>query len=208
MTKTKPAVQIAIPKLEIEPMDVAIIGDGPLMTNKFSEKAKRQIREKQQGKPSKGREKKVPEEDFKGAIYVTDDGRYGIPAISFKCAAVTACTSIAGVTKVAARQAFHISGQGRDKDEGRDIVIINNCKPVMREDPVTIGMGTTDLRYRPEYTNWNATIRVKFNPSVFSASEIVNMINIAGFSVGVGEYRAERDGDFGFFHVATDADTR
>jgi hypothetical protein len=44
---------------------------------------------------------------------------------------------------------------------------------------------------------------VRFNRNVLSAAQIVNLFNTAGFGGGIGEWRPEKDGQFGMFHVAT-----
>ena len=36
--------------------------------------------------------------------------------------------------------------------------------------------------------------------------QIINLINMGGFSNGVGEWRPEKDGQFGTFHVALDGE--
>lgn len=67
-------------------------------------------------------------------------------------------------------------------------------------------MGTADLRYRPEFSEWHAKLLVRYNANVLSESQILNLLNVAGFAVGVGEWRPEKDGQYGMFHVATEAD--
>ena len=110
---------------------------------------------------------------------------------------MTACTSIGSVTKVAARQAFHVEGE---------MVEIIGPPPSMREDVARVGMGTADLRYRGEFTPWSVELTVKFNSGLMSAEQVVNLFETAGFAVGVGEWRPERDGPFGRFHVARDGE--
>jgi hypothetical protein len=75
-----------------------------------------------------------------------------------------------------------------------------------REDMVKIAMGTSDIRYRAEFQGWTAKVRVTYNTRVLSAAQIINLFNLAGFGVGVGEWRPERDGQFGRFHVATEGE--
>ena len=43
---------------------------------------------------------------------------------------------------------------------------------------------------------------------MLSAAQIVNLFNTAGFGVGIGEWRSEKDGQYGSFHVATEAEMR
>jgi hypothetical protein len=185
---------VVLPPLQIETVNVTLIGDTPLIVHRWSEKSKRQMLDKQMKRASAGKEAKDPERDFRESLYVLEDGSYGFPIIGFKAAAVTACTSIGSMTKVAARQAFHVDGE---------FAVIEGDEPTMREDMVRVGMGTADIRYRGEFKNWFTTIAVKFNANVMSAEQILNLMQTAGFAVGVGEWRPERDGQFGRFHVAT-----
>ena len=186
-------VPIQLPKLDVRVITVKIVGDAPLICHKWSEKAKKQILDKQTGKASAGRELKNPEQDFEDSLYEFPGGGYGFPAIAFKNAAVTACTSLGkSITKVAARQAFHICGE---------LVKIEGT-PAPREDMVRVGMGTADIRYRGEFPEWSCTLTIRYNARVLTAEQISNMLNTAGFAVGVGEWRSEKDGSFGLFHVA------
>lgn len=215
MVAKKQTTGIDLPKLDIRLMEVTVIGDSPLIVHAWSEKAKREMLDKQMKKAKGAREAKSPEEEFKASLYRLSDGGYGFPSVGFKGAAVTAITSVGGMTKVAARQAFHILGEDVDVDgvfEGtkarHNLVRIYGGDPSMREDTVRIGMGTADLRYRGEFADWSARLLVRYNGNVLSESQILNIINVAGFAVGVGEWRPERDGSYGMFHVATEADMK
>ncbi len=185
--------QISIPKLDIRTVQIKLVGDASLIVHRFSEKAKKAMLDKQTGVASAGRDFKDPEEDFQLSLYKLSDGKFGFPSIAFKNSAVTACTSLGkAITKVAARQSFHIVG---------DMVEIVGT-PTMREDCVKIGMGTTDLRYRGEFKTWSCSLTLRYNARVISDEQLINLLNVAGFAVGVGEWRPERDGMFGLFHVA------
>jgi hypothetical protein len=188
---------IELPQLEKQTIQIVVIGDSPLITHKWSDKAKEMMRAKQQKKARQGHEAKNPQRDFEDSIHHMADGKPGFPAIGFKAAAVTACTSIASITKVAARQAFHISG---------DLVPILGAKPKMREDMVRVGMGVADIRYRAEFWPWYSPLEIIYNTRALSVEQIMNLLNTAGFGVGVGEWRPERDGQYGRFHCAADGE--
>ena len=212
MAATK-EVGFELPPLAIQLMEVTVIGDSPLIVHAWSEKAKKEMLGKQMKAAKMAKEAKDPRADFESSLYRLADGGYGFPSIGFKAAAVTACTSVAGITKVAARQAFHILGEDVDvigAFEGtkarNNLVRIEGGEPSMREDMVRVGMGTADLRYRGEFADWHAKLLVRYNANVLSESQILNIINVAGFAVGVGEWRPEKDGMSGMFHVATDRD--
>lgn len=184
---------ISLPRLDIRVVDIKLIGDSSLICHRWSEKSKKIMHDKHTGKASAGRELKVPEQDFLDSLYPMSGGGYGFPTIAFKNAAVQACTSLGkSVTKVAAKQAFHIMGN-LTKIEGT---------PQPREDMVRVGMGTADIRYRGEFDPWSVTIRVRYNARLLSAEQLINLMNTAGFAVGVGEWRSERNGSQGLFHVA------
>lgn len=192
-------VSVDLPPLNIQTLEVTLIGDTPLITHRWSEKAKKQMLDKQMKKAKQGKEAKDPDQDFRESLYVLEDGTFGFPAIGFKAAAVTACTSIGGITKVAARQAFHVDGE---------YVVLRGSEPTMREDMVRIAMGTADIRYRGQFDPWWTVLTVKFNANTLSAEQVLNLFNTAGFAVGVGEWRPEKDGSYGRFHVATGAEMR
>lgn len=180
-------------ELEILQGIIRLVGDTPLICHAWSKKSKQQMLDKQMGVPSAGREKKDPARDFEESLYPHPEGGYGFPAIAFKSSAVTACTSLGKeISKVQARQAFHVQG------ELIRIVGIPEC----REDMVRIGMGTADIRYRGEFKEWSCELNIRYNARALTFEQVVNLFNLAGFAVGVGEWRPERDGQYGLFHVA------
>jgi hypothetical protein len=119
--------------------------------------------------------------------------RFGFPSIGFKSAAVDACSHVDGLTKVQARGAFHIDGE---------YIEIHGEGPFQREDMVRIAMGTADIRYRGEWRDWHVVLPISLNASVLSVEQITHLFNVAGFGVGVGEWRPARDGQNGRFKVA------
>lgn len=191
-TKPKAAEQqIQLPKLDIKTFRLRVVGDSPLICHAWSEKAKRQMLDKQMKKAQPAKEAKDPEKDYQESLYHLADGGYGFPAVAFKAAAVDACSHVAGITKVEARGAFHIVG---------DMIRLNG-EPSPREDMVRVGMGTADIRYRGEFREWSAELVIRHNASVISVEQVCNLFNTAGFAIGVGEWRPQRDGSFGMFHV-------
>lgn len=212
---TKENVGVELPPLNLQMMEVTLIGDSPLIVHAWSMKAKKEMLDKQTKAAKGAREAKNPKADFESSMYRLSDGGHGFPSVAFKNAAVTAGTSVAGLTKVAARQAFHILGEDADIDgafggsKSRvNLVRIEGDAPQIREDMVRVGMGTADLRYRAEYPKWHTKILVRFNANVLSPAQILNLLNTAGFAVGVGEWRPEKDGQSGLFHVATEAEMK
>ena len=190
------SLTITLPKLNLQTLELKLVGDSPLVSNKWSEKAMKMMLDKQMKKAKVAKEAKDPEQCYKDSLYYlpkeSQNGTvYGFPAIAFKSAAVDACSHVDGVTKVQARGAFHVIGE---------LVPIYGT-PRMRKDMVRVGMGTADIRFRGEFPAWSAKLTVRFNGNVLSAEQIINLFNTAGFAIGIGEHRPQKDGSWGMFHV-------
>lgn len=186
------ATAIELPALNIQTVTFNLIGDSPLIVHAWSEKAKRQMLDKQMKKATKAKEAKDPEADYEACFYKTETGAYGFPAIGVKAAMVSACRFVDAKMTVM-RGAFHIDCEM--------LTVVGEPRP--REDMVRVGMGTADIRYRPEFVDWRIPVTIKFNASVISAEQIANLLNAAGFGVGIGEWRPEKNGSYGRFHVAS-----
>jgi hypothetical protein len=64
----------------------------------------------------------------------------------------------------------------------------------------TSGMARTpDVRFRPEFTTWSARFVVQYS-ELMSNETVIDLVDRAG-SVGVGEWRPEKNGSFGTFEV-------
>jgi hypothetical protein len=186
---------IFIPKIEVVQTVIEVVGISGLITHKWSEKAKQEMRDKQMGNARATKAFKVPEDDFNGARYIDAEGRDCVPALAFKNAAVEAGVQV-NVFKTTLRKAFFVHGEL--------LPLILNGPPRMREDMVRVGQGTADLRYRPEYVEWGCKIPVEFNPRLISPEILVNLFDNAGYSIGICEWRPEKDGGFGRFRVKLD----
>jgi len=205
----KKTTAVELPPLNLQTLDIPIIGDSGLICHAWSKKARQQMLDKQMKKAAQGKAAKDPWQDFCETLYWLDGmpekpteedvmkGRFGFPAVAFKSAAITAVTSTGGMTKVMARQCFHILGE---------YVEILGPPPSMREDMVRVGMGTADIRHRAEFETWGAILRVQHNANVLSAEQVISLFEAGGFGVGIGDWRPEKDGVSGRFHVARDGE--
>lgn len=211
MATTKKETEIiAIPAIDIRNATITLKGDSPLIVHKWSEKAKKMMLDKQMKvATTKGHDAKDPFADFVDTIYflsgkperatpevfeeaLSNGARFGFPSVGVKASAVSAGFR-AGVTKnlVSMNGAFHI-------DE--EYVEIKGV-PQIREDMVRVGMGTADIRYRAEFPEWSTTFVIKYNAGVISLAQLCNLFNLGGFAVGIGEWRPEKGGTYGRYHV-------
>lgn len=193
--------RIIIPAMQLREIVLDIHGTSPLITHRFSEKAKKQMRDKHGKKATKAREVRDPVQEFKDATYFMDESnkRYGVSAHGFYSAALDAALA-AGAKKSEMRRAFTVRPDLFGPD-GPLVEVHSPKPPVMREDTVTVGMGSADLRYRPEFEQWNCKVRVVYDSRQTSAEQIANLFSQAGFSTGIGEWRQEKEGFYGSFEV-------
>lgn len=195
---TTDAARVNISKIDTEHMLVPIVGTSPLIVHKFSEKAKRQMLDAQQGRKSP-KERRDPEADYEAAFYRTKDG-YGFPAVGFKACTVGAARFYGkDVRMTDLRQFLFFKGIVSEKDPQALVEIVG--EPRMREDVVRLGMSSTDLRYRPEFSEWSATLEVIFVRSALTQASVLSLIDAGGMGVGIGEWRPEKKGDFGTFEI-------
>ncbi len=179
---------------QIDSAKVKIEGTTPLIIHKFSEKSQKMIEDKQAKKSKGGREIRNPEEEYMGAIYWFNDGvRTGFPAGGFKAAMIRAGKQL-GYVMTDLKGWFFIEP---DEKETNLVEIIGTHQ--MRTDMVRIGMGTADVRYRPEYQTWGAVLTINYNSKSISIEQIAELLALAGFSCGIGEWRPEKSatGNFG-----------
>lgn len=213
MAKTNEVIEIR--PIEIKKVALKLVGDTPLIMHAWSEKAKKEMLDKQmKATKTKSRDAKNPVEDFIRSMYwlspmpqemtahgfhtaISEGARFGFPVTAFKQAAISAAYRLGwSKDKMSMRGSFFIEG-----DENQMIEIKSDV-PTMREDMVKVGMGTADLRYRGEFRNWSADIVISYNVNgTHTLEQIINIINAGGYVCGIGEWRPERDGQYGMFHV-------
>jgi hypothetical protein len=192
------APQVVIDQIAAESLRVPIVGTAPLLVHKFSEKAKRQMLDNMQGRKTP-KMAKDPKAEYEAAFYRTKDGAYGFPAIAFKAATVSASRFYGkSVTMTSLRQCVFVSGE--PGDDGQQVVRIEG-EPTMREDVVRVGMGGTDLRYRPQFLEWSTWLEVTYVTSMLTRDSLLSLIDAGGLGVGVGEWRPEKKGDFGTYRI-------
>lgn len=134
-TKTEQVLEIR--PIELETVTLKIVGDTPLIMHAWSEKAKREMLEKQmKATKTKSRDAKNPVEDFIRSMYwltpmpteMTEDGfnkaivagaRFGFPVTAFKQAAISASYRLGwSKDKMSLRGVFFIDGD--EKSDARN----------------------------------------------------------------------------------------
>jgi len=213
--RPKGQLVIDVQKLMVAPkvLEVTVVGLTPLLVHNFGAKAIKQILDKQTGEAKTMRAKKIPFNDFVESLYIIDrrrvpktelepgqswkyvEGAFGFPASGFKKSMVSACSFVDGIPKTWVRGLIHIHG---------DLLPIKYERLVMRQDTVRVGpfgRKTADIRFRGEFHGWSVKLRISYNANAIKPEQIGMLVNNAGFAVGVGEWRPEKDGSSGTFAI-------
>jgi hypothetical protein len=224
--KAENSTVIKINPIKLQKARITVIGDTPLIVHSWSEKAKKEMLAAQQKikKDKKAKEIRDPFSEFMDAAYwitpepeektpeafeqaIANGAKFGFKTIAFKLAAISAVYR-AGITKnkVDMMCSFFVNAvDGINHETGEELAVIqSNRPPVLREDMVRIGgiSKTADLRYRPAFVNWKTELEITLiDTGVFNMESIINAINLGGYMNGIGEWRMEKSGDFGRFHV-------
>ena len=205
---------IEIKKISNKVVKIKIVGDTPLIVHAWSEKAKRMMLEAQmKTTKTKAREVRDPFDDFINSMYwltekpestadafakaIKKGAKWGFPVGAIKMAGNSAAYRMGWV-----KNQMQLRGSYFLRTEYGDMAEILNSTPIMREDMVRVGMGSADLRYRAEFRDWAMEMNLEYNADgEMTLEQIINVINAGGYSVGIGEWRPEKDGDFGRYHI-------
>ena len=189
--------EITLVSLNIGQMTVPIKGKTPLLMDRFPEEAKAQILAKQTG-VSKSNKNKVrdTEKEIKEAIHVTSTGKVGYPASGFKKGMMEA-TSFVG-DKFFSKKL--VSGL-------RVVNAVDGLIPISfkKQDVLEHNIGS-NTKFTPQFHNWKGELVIQYDKNNISDSDIVTLLNYAGFYIGVGAWSpkcaAGGSGEFGMYEVA------
>lgn len=199
--KAAEAVQTKLKDINRHLVTVRIVGDSPVITHKWSEKALLTLRDKHKGVKTKDRSVRDPEAEGEAATYYTPDKKPGILAVAIKAAIVEAAHKDLGIARTLVTKSLFVY------PKGREIVLpLESANGVeldrqICEDPVRVGQGSTDLRYRPYYFNWAVTPMFEIDADWLQVEDLLILINRAGFGVGIHEWRPEKGGEYGRFRI-------
>jgi hypothetical protein len=197
-----------------------IVGDMPLIVHAWSTKAKEEMLSKQLKTAKVGREARDPDQDFLNSLYPMGEENgvpvYGFPATGLKNAILSVAHKDKGIAKTDVMSSLFIHGKmsrGVAAKAGAicDLPLIRLWAPPpsMREDMVKIGVGlnkTASLAYRGQFFPWAMRVTGNLNTVAISSENLAFLVREAGMACGLGEWRNERRGMFGSYHLASKAE--
>ncbi len=182
----------SVPKLA--KVAVPIEGQSSFISHRKDERAGEMWEKKTTGKGVK-RELCNPEAEWKASLYLHPvSGRPCLPGRGIKKAMVSThvFTNDKGL-KRRLQGAFFVT---------EEFIPIDYEKEVKRRDflPLKGGMSHHNS-YRVEFFGWKAKIPIEYNANLISPEQLYNILETAGFSIGIGDDRPEKSGMHGRFRV-------
>lgn len=192
--------------------EVWLVGDTPLITHSWSEKARiAMLRTQVKAVERAGRAARDPEEDFQNSLYEIGDGVYGLPTMAVKLAIHAAAHQDKGITKTSVLSNVWLDCKMRRVRTAMagavcdmPLTRIYGPPPEMREDMTRVGGGmtrTATLAYRGQFFPWAVRVTGRFNPTAIPAEALAFLFDEAGRSCGLCDWRNEKKGVFGSFHL-------
>jgi len=193
MIKQTNQTNVQLQPLQKEKIVVEITGTTPLLMEKMDMDVVERYNLKK-GKKLSEKDDKLEEDKYDAKKYFDDNGKLGIPATAF----------LKGMTEVAP----YIDGMDKKKVRG-SVRILGDIIPIKYKEEFkdvkwgrTSGMTKAPRKIiRPKFTEWSCKLEIIFNATNISAEQIVNLLNWAGFQMGVGGFRPEKSGNFGQYEV-------
>ena len=188
--------RINLKKLDIGILKLNIIGDSPYLPEPMD----MAVLEKYNAIKSKKNYKKddIGEgEKVKAKFYFTEDGKLGIPARAIYNSMIRGSSYLFDIKQ----------GGMRNIKEG--VTIKGDILPLKfkKQSEVTHWGRTSGMKGSPrkimrnQFEGWSVEVVVEYNKANLSAEQIINVMNWAGFHIGVGGFRKEKTGNYGSFHV-------
>lgn len=196
---------IIIEPIQRVTIDVAVIGERPLIHNRMSEKAKRELLLPGGRKTAADKAanlKHNPLEEFRASPYLLPDEYdtfIGIMSSAFKGAMMTAALDMPGAAKSKIGRLVYVHG---------DYVPVYGIPELLMSVTRSAGMNATpDIRTRAVMPKWAAFVRISFAVPLLNEQSILNLLAAAGMTAGVGDWRPEKGkGDYGRFRISNPDD--
>lgn len=181
-------------------IDVEIRGTSPLLIHRFSENSEQAASSRKTMV-----QKRDPREEATKAAYIAPDGTFYFSAFSIPGAMGNAGANhkmrgsrkslrfiVPSAVRITCDTITILNGNGPAKDFEVD------ARPVTI--PATKGR---IMRYRPRFDCWGAKFNLSLDDTALSIEDAHLLLNEAGVSIGIGDFRPDKRGPFGCFRVVS-----
>ena len=217
---------ITIKPLKRDMVRLTIVGKTPLIVHDWSTKAKQEMLDKQTGKKTgRKHEIKVPMNDFMESLHwltpqpelgkddedaeriweeaIAGGAKFGFPVTGIKQSIITGAYRAGLDVKMTELRGLMFL-KGATEASTVDYAEIVAQPPIIREDMVRVGgvSKSADIRYRAEFPEWEIPFNIEYHTDgKYTIEQLVNLVSYGGFYTGIGEWRPEKDGQFGMYEL-------
>lgn len=188
-------------------LDVTIVGDGDLVLNKMNDVTVKQLTDKRKNKAKDIEVPNMWEEIITSMHWYnskpTDFSEDGlIKALEENAPCITAFGLKKSFGDAVVRA--EIDKYKTKFDANVNIMAKNNLVPItfaghyVDEKLMSPKKGSPVLVHLNRFSGWRAPFTVSFMENVYSAEQILNIINLAGFGIGIGSGRSS---GYGRYHI-------
>lgn len=196
---------IELKPLGVKFMEVTIVGDGDLILNKMNDVTTRTLIDQRKNKAKDMGEKNIWEQIITSMHWhkgkPTDFSEQGLKdALKDNAPCITAY----GLKKSFGQTVVRLEYDRYSTKWDASVNVVGNIFPIsfsehyIDEKLFSPKKGSPVLAYLNRFTGWKCTFTVSYIDNVFSAEQIINIINSAGFSIGIG---SGRNSGLGRYHV-------
>lgn len=192
---------IMVREVNTETKPVMLVGVTPLILNRMSEKAKRELLFPGGADPRKGGAlKHVPLDEYRASAYIMpseSEALLAIPASAVKGSMMTAALDLPDAKKAQIGRLVYVNG---------DYLPIYGIPRLFMSITRSAGMGhTPDVRTRAIVPEWCVFTTITYVTPILNFTSILNLLSAGGVTAGIGDFRQEKGkGNFGRFKVVGD----
>lgn len=202
-SKRTSETEIVVEPLLREQVQFAVIGTSPLICNRMSEKAKRDLLFPSGRKTAAERQSNLkhnPIQEFRDSPYVLPAGPtlLGVMSSAFKGAMKTAALDTPGAKKTQIGRLVYVTG---------DYVPVYGVPELFMSITRSADISRTpDVRTRAILPRWAALVTIEYAVPLITEKTVANLLSSGGMVSGIGDWRPEKgSGNYGQYRL-TNAD--
>jgi len=188
--------KINMQMINVEIMKVKVVGKSPYLSEPM-DMAVLDVYDAKKSKRNYTKDDISEEEKAKEKYYFTTDGKKGIPSRAFYNSMIRASSYLIDKKQ----------GGMRVVKEG--VIVKGDILPLKysKEEVLTHWGRTSGQTKSPRkimrnaFYDWSVNLEIEYNTNQLSSEQVINILNWAGFHIGVGAFRKEKTGNYGMFFV-------
>ena len=207
MKKTANQETVTLQAIAPKSVKIRIVGDSDLVLNKMNDVTSRDLMDRRKDK-AKSMEKPNPWEQIITAMhwYNGTPKEYTEEGLAKALAEDIPCISAFGLKKSFGDAVVRneIDKYKTKFDAGVNVLAKGNLVPIkfaehyVDEKLMSPKKGSPILAHLNRFVGWSADVEISYLDTVYSLEQIINIINLAGFGLGIGSGRTS---GYGRYHV-------